>query len=78
MRRKDTIEVKQRATLWAIYKPTPDGVELVRKEVIASGKPKCEGSQIAITSAKGHVVFSMAYADFVKNASKSEFIKEEI
>ena len=77
MRRRDIIEIKQRANLWAIYEVTPDGAELVRKEVIASGKPKCEGSQVAITIAKGHVVFTMAYDDFIKNATKSEFIKEE-
>ena len=46
MRRRDIIEIKQSAKLWAIYKSTPDGVELVRKEVIASGKPKCEGARL--------------------------------
>lgn len=77
MRRKDTIEVKQRATLWAIYESTNDGITLVRKEVLARGKPKMCGEQVAIAIAKGHVVFTMAYDEFVKNATKSEFIKEE-
>lgn len=76
MRRRDTIEIKQSAKLWAVYDATKDGLELVRKEVILRGNPKCEGSQVAITIAKGHVVFTMAYNDFIKNA-KSEFIKEE-
>ena len=77
MRRRDSIEIRQRAKLWAIYELTNDGMKLVRKEVLASGKPKCEGGQVAITIAKGHVVFTMAYEDFMQNATKSEFIKEE-
>lgn len=76
MRRRNTIEIKRTATLWAVYGATRDGLELVRREVILRGKPKCKGSQVAITIAKGHVVFTMAYDDFIKNA-KSEFIKEE-
>jgi len=76
MRRRDNIEIKQRAKLWAIYETTNEGVELVSKEVILSGKPKCVGGQVAIPIAKGYVVFSMTYTDFVKNAIKSEFIKE--
>ena len=43
MRRRDIIEIKQRAKLWAIYETTNEGVELVSKEVILSGKPKCVG-----------------------------------
>ena len=80
MRRRDTIEIKQLAKLWAIYELTNDGMELVRKEVLASGKPKCEKNQVAVSIAKGHAVFTMAYDDFIKNAIKSEFIeiKEEI
>ena len=79
MRRKNTIEIKQRARLWAIYELTSEGMELVRKEVFTAGKPKCAKNQVAAPIAKGHVVFTMAYDDFVKNASKSEFIeiKEE-
>ena len=79
MRRRDTIEIKHRAKLWAIYELTSEGMELVRKEVFAGGKPKCEKNQVAVPIAKGYVVFTMAYDDFVKNANKSEFIeiKEE-
>ena len=77
MRRRNTIEIKQRAKLWAIYESTPDGVKLVCREVIARGKPKCIGGQVALLIAKGYVLFTMAYDDFLKNASKSEFIKEE-
>lgn len=44
MRSRDTIEIKQRAKLWAIYESTSDGLVLVRREVIARGKPKCDGS----------------------------------
>lgn len=77
MRRKDTIEIKRRAKLWAIYELTNDGMELVRKEVLAGGKPKCDKNQVAAPIAKGHVLFTMAYDDFVENATKSEFIKEE-
>lgn len=76
MRRKNTVDIKRRATLWAIYETTPEGLELVRQEVIISGKPKCEGKQIAAPITKGHVVSSMSYDDFIKKA-KSEFIKEE-
>lgn len=76
MHRKNTVEIKRRATLWAIYETTSDGLVLVRREVIARGKPKCDGSQVAITIANGYVLFTMAYDEFVKNA-KSEFIKED-
>lgn len=51
-------------------------MELVREEIIATGKPKCEKNQVAILIAKGYVVSAMAYDDFVKNA-KSEFVEEE-
>lgn len=47
MRRRNTIEIKKRATLWAIYKLTSEGMEFVRNEVIASGRPKCEENQVA-------------------------------
>lgn len=77
MRRRDTIEIKQRAKLWAVYEPTPDGMVLERKEVLAGGKPKCDKNQVAALIAKGHVLFTMAYDDFVENVTKSEFIKEE-
>lgn len=77
MRRRDTIEIKQRAKLWAIYELTNEGMELVRKEVLAGGKPKCEKNQVAAPIAKGHVVFTMGLDEFVKNATKSEFIKED-
>lgn len=76
MRRSNNIEIKRTAKLWAIYDVTRDGLELVRKEVIPRGKPKCEGRQVTIAIAKGHVVYTMAYDDFIKNA-KAEFIKEE-
>lgn len=80
MRGRNTVETKRMATLWGIYEVTKDGLELIRKEVSLSGKPECKARQVAIAFAKGHVVFSMAYDDFIKNASKSEFveIKEEI
>ena len=77
MRRRDTIEIKRRATLWQIYEMSKDGLELVRKEVSLSGKPECKVSQVAIAIAKGHVVFTMAYDDFVKNSTKSEFVEED-
>lgn len=76
MRRRETFKIKQRAKLWAIYEKTNDGMELVREEIIATGKPKCEKNQVAILIAKGYVVSAMAYDDFVKNA-KSEFVEEE-
>lgn len=76
MRRKNTVEIKRQATLWAIYEQSEDGLELIRKEVSLSGKPECKVRQIALPIAKGHVLFTMAYDDFVENA-KSEFIKEE-
>ncbi len=75
MRRRDTIEIKQCAKLWAIYELTSEGMELVRKEVLAGGKPKCEKNQVAVPIAKGHVLYSMSYEEFVKNASNSVFIK---
>lgn len=78
MRRKNTVEIKRRATLWAIYEQSKDGLELIRKEVSLYGKPECRVRQIAVPIAKGHVLFTMAYDDFVKNAFKSDFIKEEI
>lgn len=77
MRRRATIEIKRRATLWAIYETSKDGVELVRNEVSLSGKPECKASQVAIAIAKGHVVFTTAYDDFVKNSTKSEFVEED-
>lgn len=76
MRRRETIEIKQRAKLWAIFELTSEGMELVRNEVIATGKPKCEENHVALPLTKGYVVFTMAYDDFIKNA-KSEFIEEE-
>ena len=77
MRKANTVRVKQRARLWAIYETTKDGVNLVRKEVSLSGKPECKARQVAIAIAKGHVVFTMAYDDFVKNSTKSEFVEED-
>lgn len=77
MRRRNTIEIRRRATLWAIYELTKDGLDLICKKVSFSGKPECEVRQIAVPIAKGHVVFTMAYDDFVNNAIKSEFIKED-
>lgn len=76
MRRRDTIEIKQCAKLWAIYEITSEGLELVHQDVIISGKPMCEENQVAVPITKGHVVYTMAYDDFIKNA-KFEFIKED-
>lgn len=76
MRRVNTIEIKRRAKLWAIYEITPEGLELVRQEVIISGEPKCEENHVAVPITKGHVVFTMTFDDFIKNA-KYEFIKED-
>ena len=78
MRRKDTVDIKRRAKLWAIYEATEDGLELIRKEVTLHGRPDFKSNQVAAPIAKGHVVFTMRYEDFMQNASKSEFIKEEI
>lgn len=77
MRKASNITVKRSAKLWAIYEATKDGLELVRKEVILTGKPKCEKAQVAIPEAKGHVLYTMAYEDFIQNSIKSEFIEEE-
>lgn len=77
--RRCDIEIKQSAKLWAVYELTKDGLELVRKEVIVRGQPGrpiCEKNHVAFPIAKGYLVFTMAYDDFIKNA-KSEFIKEE-
>lgn len=76
MRRKDTVDIKRKATLWAIYEVSEDGLELCRKQVTFRGKPECKMNQHAIPIAKGHVLFSMSYDDFIKNASKSDFVKE--
>lgn len=76
MRRKNRVEIKRPGTLWTVYDITKDGLELSREEVMISGKPECKTRQVAAPIAKGHVVFTMAYDEFVKNA-KSEFIKEE-
>ena len=78
MRRTNTIKIKRRAILWAIYDMTEDGLELTRKEVTLQGRPEYKSNQVAVPIAKGHVVFTMGYDEFVKNATKSEFIKEEI
>ena len=76
MLRKNTVEIKRRATLWAIYEVAKDGLKFLRKDVNVSGKPECEIGQVAVAIAKGHVVFTMSYDEFVKNAN-SEFIEEE-
>lgn len=76
MRRRDIIEIKHRAKMWAIYNLTNKEMVLVRKDVLETGKPKCEKNQVAVPIVKGHVVYTMAYDEFVKNATKSEF-KEE-
>ena len=76
LRRKDTVVIKRRAKLWAIYDRKNGGLVLNREEVILQGKPQYETGQVAAPIAKGHVVFTMAYEDFMQNA-KSEFIKEE-
>lgn len=77
MHRKDMVEIKRKARLWAIYEVTEDGLELSRKEVTFGGRPECKRTQHAVPIARGHVVFTMAYEDFMQNARKSEFIKEE-
>lgn len=76
MRRRDCIEIKRTAKLWAIYEITPEGIELKGQDVIIAGEPKCEKDQVAVCIAKGHVIFTSAFEEFAKNA-KSEFIKEE-
>ena len=58
------------------YEVTKDGMELARKEVSVTGKPECKVRQVAVAIAKGHMVYSMGYDEYIKNA-KSEFIKEE-
>lgn len=77
MRRRKTIEIKRRATLWAIYEQTKYGLDLICKKVSLSGKPECKVRQFAAPIAKGHVVYTMAYDDFVNNAIKTEDFKEE-
>ena len=77
MSRKNMIEIKRKAVLWAIYEVDEDGLKLISKEVTLRRKPECKKNQHAIPIAKGHVVFTMAYEDFMQNATKSEFIKEE-
>lgn len=78
MKKSTNVTVKRVAKLWAVYESTKDGLELVRKEVLLRGRPVCEKAQVAITIAKGHVLYTMAYEDFIQNANKSEFIEEEI
>lgn len=76
MKRSTDVTVKRVAKLWGVYESTKDGLELVRKEVLLRGRPDCEKAQVAITIAKGYVLFTMAYEDFIQNANKSEFIAE--
>lgn len=64
--------------MWAICDMPEDGLELTRKEVTLQGRPEYKINQVAAPIAKGHVVLTMGYDEFVKNATKSEFIKEEI
>ena len=78
MRRKDTVDIKRRAILWAIYEVTEEGLELNRKEETLHARPDFKSNQVAAPNAQGPVVFTMKYDEFVKNATKSEFIKEEI
>lgn len=77
MKKSTNVTVKRVAKLWGVYEYTKDGLVLVRKDVLFSGRPVCEKAQVAITIAKGHVLYTMAYEDFIQNANKSEFIEEE-
>ena len=77
MKRSTNVTVKRVAKLWHVYEHTKDGPKLIRKDVLLSGKPVCEKSQFAVLIAKGHVLFTMGYEDFIKNADASDFIEEE-
>lgn len=42
MKKSTNVTVKRVAKLWGVYEVTKDGIELVRKEVLLSGRPVCE------------------------------------
>lgn len=76
MHRKDAVDIKRKATLWAIYEVSEDGLELCRKQVTFRGKPECKMNSTQYLLLKAMYFFSMSYDDFIKNASKSDFVKE--